>query len=75
MPPVSVSRVPGAMLFVTGLFSPLVRELREVRYQFDRPFVMDSAAATQTFGITPTTIEEALSATIAWYRDRTGGAS
>lgn len=70
VPPVSVGRVPGAMLFAAGFFSPMVRELGEVRYQFDRPFVMDSTAATQTFGITPTPLDEALSATVAWYRDR-----
>ena len=70
VPPVSVGRVPGAMLLAAGLFSPLVRELREVRYQFERPFVMDSTAATETFDITPTPLDESLAATVAWYRDR-----
>jgi nucleoside-diphosphate-sugar epimerase len=70
VPPVSVGRVPGAMLSVGGLFSPLMKELREVLYQFDRPFVMDSSAATQTFGVTPTPLKESLAATIEWYRAR-----
>jgi nucleoside-diphosphate-sugar epimerase len=54
VPPVSVGRVPAAMLFAAGLVSPMIRELREVQYQFDRPFVMDSTAATQTFSISAT---------------------
>ena len=70
VPPVTVGSVPTAMLFAAGVFSPMMRELREVRYQFDRPFVADSTAATKTFGITPTPLDEALAATVEWYRAR-----
>ena len=51
-----------------GVVSPLVRELRETRYQFDRPFVMDSSAFESTFGIAPTPMGEALKATLEFYR-------
>jgi nucleoside-diphosphate-sugar epimerase len=46
----------------------MIRELRETRYQFARPFILDSSAFETTFGIAPTPIDEALEATIAWYR-------
>jgi hypothetical protein len=36
-------------------------------YQFERDFVLDSSAATATFGITPTPMAEALAATAAWW--------
>ncbi len=51
--PVPVRTLPAAVLRVAGLFSPLLRELAETRYQFAADFVMDSAAAQQTFGLEP----------------------
>ncbi|MFI2611265.1 NAD-dependent epimerase/dehydratase family protein [Kitasatospora sp. NPDC018619] len=68
--PVAVRRLPGAALAVGGLFSPLLRELREVRYQFDRPFVMDSSAYEAEFAVRATPLEEQLRATVAWWRER-----
>ncbi|MGL5857494.1 MAG: NAD-dependent epimerase/dehydratase family protein [Angustibacter sp.] len=66
--PVTVGVIPAGALRLGGLVMPVLRELREVQYQFDRPFVMDSSAATDTFGIEPTPLDEALAATITWYR-------
>jgi nucleoside-diphosphate-sugar epimerase len=63
-PPPRLSTMPAFVLWLGGLGNPLVRELRETQYQFRKPFVMDSSAATATFGITPTPIEESLAATI-----------
>jgi hypothetical protein len=60
--------MPRWVMNAVGLLSPLVRELRETRYQFDRPFVVDSSAFESTFGIAPTPIDEALEATLEFYR-------
>ncbi|MFE6502811.1 NAD-dependent epimerase/dehydratase family protein [Kitasatospora sp. NPDC057738] len=68
--PVAVRRLPAAALAVAGLFSPLLRELREVRYQFDRPFVVDSSAYEAAFAVRATPLEEQLRATVAWWRER-----
>ena len=51
---VPVRAVPAIALSAAGLFSPLMRELRETRYQFSEDFVMDSSAAQNTFGLEPT---------------------
>jgi hypothetical protein len=59
-PAARVSRMPAAMLWFGGLFSPNAREFREVRYQFERPFVLDSSAAEKTFGLAPTPLDDAL---------------
>jgi len=59
-PPARLRRMPAAMLWFGGLFSPVAREFREVRYQFERPFVLDSTAAQQTFGLAPTPLDDAL---------------
>lgn len=65
---VQVGATPWWMLRVAGLGSPLMRELLEIRYQFDKPFVMDSSAYTSTFDEEPTPAEEALTATVEWWR-------
>ncbi|MDV3219979.1 NAD-dependent epimerase/dehydratase family protein [Intrasporangium sp.] len=48
-----------------GAVVPLMRELRETRHQFERPFVLDSSLAEETFGLQPTAWEVALKATVA----------
>jgi hypothetical protein len=37
-----------------------VKELRTTRYQFARPFVIDAGATTETFGLTPVPLQDAL---------------
>ncbi|MFB8240648.1 NAD-dependent epimerase/dehydratase family protein [Kitasatospora purpeofusca] len=73
LPPARVGRIPWWPLHLAGLVNPVLGELREVRYQFDRPFVLDSKAYTATFGEVPTPIDEALGATVEWWRARLGG--
>ncbi|WP_406269492.1 NAD-dependent epimerase/dehydratase family protein [Nocardia sp. NBC_00881] len=59
-----VRRMPAAVLWAAGLFDSNAREMREVRYQFDRPLVLDSSTATTTFGIEPTATAVAVQATL-----------
>ena len=59
-PAPKLTEIPYPVLWVTGLFSSLVRELRTTRYQFARPFSFDSAATTATFGMTPTPLDDVL---------------
>jgi nucleoside-diphosphate-sugar epimerase len=54
--------IPMAVVRMAGAFNPLIREYVEVSYQFLRPFVLDSSAAQQTFGLAPTPLDEAISA-------------
>jgi nucleoside-diphosphate-sugar epimerase len=63
-----LARMPGPVLWLGGLFSPVAREFREMRYQFERPFVLDSSAATDTFGLKPTPIDDAVAETVAALR-------
>jgi hypothetical protein len=55
-----LSRVPTAVIRAIGLVSPEIRETVEMAYQFDRPFVLDSSAAQETFGLRPTSLADAL---------------
>ncbi len=54
LPEPAVSSLPRLVVSVGGLFSPLLRELWETRHQFERPFVLDSSATQDYFGLVPT---------------------
>jgi nucleoside-diphosphate-sugar epimerase len=60
LPAPKVSAIPYPVMWTVGMFSPLVRELRATRYQWDRPFILDSSAATEAFGLKPEPIDDAL---------------
>lgn len=65
-----IQTLPGWAMRALGIFVPFLRELEEVRYQFERPFVVDSSAFETTFGVGPTPMEQALQATVAWWQER-----
>ncbi len=73
--PARVSGTPRWVVRAIGLANKEMREIAEMTYQFDRDFVLDSSAATATFGLEPTPMEEALAATVAWWADHLGLAS
>lgn len=58
---------PGWQLRLAGWFDPVARELPEIRYQFDRPFVIDSSRFETTFGARPTSMNPALRETLDWW--------
>ncbi|MET3173978.1 UNVERIFIED_ORG: nucleoside-diphosphate-sugar epimerase [Arthrobacter sp. UYCu721] len=62
--------VPGWALRAMGVFSKDVRELAEMLYQFEQPFVMDSAASEAVFDLRPTPLAGAAAATVAWWRSQ-----
>ena len=68
VPPVPVAVLHRPLVRLAGAVSPTIREVGEVLYQFERPFVMDSGAAQRTFGQPPTPWEDALAAVVAQYR-------
>ncbi len=65
-----VSQIPPLALKAAGLFSRMVRELDEVRYQFTAPFVLDSSETSAVFGMEPTPLADQIEASIASYRQQ-----
>lgn len=55
-----ISALPYAALWAAGVFNPLLREFRETQHQFRKPFVLDSTAAQQTFGLRPHDLVDAV---------------
>ncbi|MDP1829249.1 MAG: NAD-dependent epimerase/dehydratase family protein [Archangium sp.] len=66
--PLSTSVVPGFVLHLMGLFVPAVKEMLEMRYQWQVPFVLDDAKFRAAFGETATSLEEGVRATVKWMR-------
>lgn len=65
--PAKVSAMPKGMMNFLSLFIPILRELKEVVYQFEQPFIVDGSKVQQTYGFTPTPLDEAISDTVDWY--------
>jgi nucleoside-diphosphate-sugar epimerase len=59
------------MIRIGGLVNPLLRELNETLYQFERPFVSDASRFQGAFGpFEPTPHRAAVSRTVDWFRRR-----
>lgn len=65
--------LPPAVVRALSVVSPLLRELREIRYRFDRPFVVDSTAYREAFAAAATPLVEQVEATVDWWRARLAG--
>jgi nucleoside-diphosphate-sugar epimerase len=60
----------AAMVRVAGVFVPFIREVGEVLYEFQAPYVVDWSKFGQSFGpFTPTPHAEAVARTVDWFRN------
>jgi len=51
-----------------ALFIPIVREIDEMAYEFEEPFVMDHSRFERAFGMKATPLREAIQTTVDWFR-------
>ena len=65
-----VSAAGIAMETILGLFNPLIRELNRGSYQFTKPFIVSSRAATETFGLKAKPWEKVIKDHVMEYRER-----
>src|SRR3984885_887042 len=70
--PVGVRTLPKLAVRALGLFNPTIRELVEMSYEFDQPFVLDTTKYQATFGTDATPLATAVTTTVDWYRNRDG---
>ncbi|MEQ8964815.1 MAG: NAD-dependent epimerase/dehydratase family protein, partial [Azospirillaceae bacterium] len=66
--PVRLRRASRGLLLALGLADARLRAIREITYQFDRPFVLDTTALEEAAGLAPTPLERALAETRAAFR-------
>lgn len=64
--------MPPLLLRGLSLFNPTIRELLEMQYQFEEPFIVDSSKITNRLGLTATPLDEAIAGTL---RDYSSGRS
>ncbi len=66
---IAVSRTPRPVIKALGLFVPMLREVDEMLYQWDEPFIVDDSRFRKRFGATATDPVEGAAATVAWARE------
>ena len=65
-----VSGLPLWTLGPLGLFAPVLNEMREMRFRWDRPYRVDSSRFAKRFWSDATPFEIGAPATALWFRDR-----
>lgn len=60
LPKAKVTELPYSVLWAAGLVNPMARELRTTRYQFTKPYILDSSRAEKTFDLAPTDLDTVL---------------
>ena len=69
--PARIGRVSRLTVRIGGLFSPRTRELNEMLYQWERPFLVDDSKWQRAFGpYQPLPLAEAVERTLTWFRSR-----
>ena len=56
------------LLRAVAITNPTVREILEMQYQFEEPFIVDSATFTSRLGMPATPLGDAVEQTLAAYR-------
>jgi nucleoside-diphosphate-sugar epimerase len=67
--PARVQAAPKILLRAMGLFNPALREIVEMLYEFEEPFVVDDSRFEREFGEQATSLREAIQRTVRWYRE------
>ena len=58
-----------SMMWIGGWFVPEAKEMVEMMYEFEQPFIVDSSKFESTFGMKATPMKEAIKETVAWYKN------
>ena len=63
-----MSAMGKTMMSIGGLFIPAAKEMVEMMYEFEQPFIVDSSKFENTFGMQATPMREAIRETVKWYQ-------
>jgi nucleoside-diphosphate-sugar epimerase len=61
---------PAWQMRALGLVNRAVREVNEMRYEFDEPFIVDASRAETELGLRATPLADAVGQTVRWYREQ-----
>jgi nucleoside-diphosphate-sugar epimerase len=68
--PVRPSRVTRPMIVALGPFVPVLQELRETLYQWERPWLVDDSKFRSAFGVDATDVDLGIRRTLEWFESR-----
>lgn len=63
---------PKPLVSMLALLNAEMREIKEMLYQFEQPFIVDHSKFASSFGANVTPHEQAIRETLEWYRMRQG---
>ena len=64
------SRVAGRFIIsIMGLFNPMIREVKEMLYTWEEPYVVDSSRFEKEFGMKATPLDVCMKETVEWFRE------
>jgi hypothetical protein len=66
--PIDAAEMPRWFIKASARFVPIVREVDEMLYQWDEPFVVDDRRIRERIGLVPTDADAAARATVEWAR-------
>jgi nucleoside-diphosphate-sugar epimerase len=69
---IRLARIPRWVIKAGAIFVPLLRELDEMRYQWDEPFIVDDRRFRERFSAQPVDPRDAARATVDWAKQRYG---
>ena len=69
---IPLGTLPRPLLKAVGAFVPLIREMNEMLYQWDEPFIVDDRRFRERFGARPVAADTAARDTVTWARQHYG---
>jgi len=63
-----MSETPRFILKLVARKDPAVREIIELLYEFEEPYIVDDSRFRSVFGAETTPLDEAIATTVAWFR-------
>ena len=66
--PVKIQAAGRLIMSAMGLFVPAMKEVVEMLYEFEQPFIVDSSKFEKTFGMKATPMHEAIKETVKWFK-------
>jgi nucleoside-diphosphate-sugar epimerase len=63
-----LQEIPAFLIRTLSPFVPILREVSEILYEFEEPFIMDHSRFEAAFGLRSTPLKEAIQCTVEWFR-------
>lgn len=68
--PIKVRSAGRGMVSFLGLFNPMLREVKEMMYSYEEPYIVEHKQFADTFNLQATPLEQALKESIDWYKSK-----